>query len=298
MGARIRRPPPSRPMNCWIEKSDGTRVPLEANCYFGRSHANTIRLESPGASRRHAHIHAQQAENSTEYWLADLGSTNGTLRNGKRITLPCRLRDGDVVSILGESFVFRLEKKSTAPFYDTEAPATVPVRANPQCWLLMVDIKRFTNLSRQLDTDTLSLKVGVWLRQCRDAVEAAGGIVDKFLGDAIFAYWIHGPDASDKLGDALRALQQLQRQRDPDFRIVLHFAKPTMEGGAGGANNLSGQEVIYVFRLEKVCSALQTDSIVSDAAREALPADWPCEPLGEHPLDGFPGVHAVHRLAE
>jgi adenylate cyclase len=285
-------------MNCWIEKSDGSRIPIEANCYFGRSHANTIRLGSPGASRHHAHIHAQQAENSTEYWLADLGSTNGTLRNGKRITLPCRLRDGDVVSMLGESFVFRLEKKSTPPFYDTEAPATVPVRANPQCWLLMVDIKRFTNLSRQLDTDTLSLKVGTWLRQCRDAVESADGIVDKFLGDAIFAYWNHGPGAPAKVGAALRQLQQLQRLRDPDFRIVLHFAKPTMEGGAGGANNLSGQEVIYVFRLEKVCSALQADSIVSEAARVALAADWPCEPLGEHPLDGFPGVHTVHRLAE
>ena len=284
-------------MSSWIEKSDGSRVPLVADCYLGRSHTNTIRLESPSASRRHAHIHAQRTEYATEYWLADLGSTNGTLRNGKRITLPCRLKDRDVISILGESFVFRLETGSTSPLYVTEAPATVPVRATPECWLLMIDIKRFTNLARQCDSDTLSQKVGSWLRQCRDAIEASGGVIDKFLGDAVFAYWPHGPEAPVRVGTALRQLQQLQQLRDPDFRIVLHFARPTMEGGAGGANNLSGQEVIYVFRLEKVSSALQTDSIVSATARTALPADWSCAPLGEHPLDGFPGTHPVFELA-
>ena len=160
----------------------------------------------------------------------------------------------------------------------------------------MVDIKHFTTLSRQLDTDTLSLKVGTWLRQCRDAIESAGGVVDKFLGDAIFAYWIKSPTAPDQVGQALRQLIEVQRRRDPDFRIVLHYAQTTMEGGAGGANNLSGPEVIYVFRLEKVCSALEADSIVSDAARAALPAGWSCQSMGSHPLDGFPGDHAVHRL--
>jgi class 3 adenylate cyclase len=162
----------------------------------------------------------------------------------------------------------------------------------------MVDIKRYTNLSRQLDTDTLGLKVGTWLRQCRDTIESAGGVVDKFLGDAIFAYWKHSPEAPGQVAGTLRQLVQLQRLRAPDFRIVLHFAPVTLEGGAGGANNLSGPEVIYVFRLEKVCSGLLSDSIVSEAARASLPAACVCAPLGEHPLDGFPGVHAVHRLAD
>jgi adenylate cyclase len=283
-------------MNAWIETSDGKIIVVETNCYLGRSQANTVRLQAPGASRRHAHIHAQEADGRTEFWLADLGSTNGTLCNGKRITIPCRLKDGDRISILGEEFVFRVDHKSAVPFFSTDAPPTIPVRASRWCWLLMVDIKHFTTLSRQLDTDTLSLKVGTWLRQCRDAIESAGGVVDKFLGDAIFAYWIKSPTAPDQVGQALCQLIEVQRRRDPDFRIVLHYAQTTMEGGAGGANNLSGPEVIYVFRLEKVCSALEADSIVSDAARAALPAGWSCQSMGSHPLDGFPGDHAVHRL--
>ena len=64
----------------------------------------------------------------------------------------------------------------------------------------------------------------------------------------------------------------------------------------GGANNLSGPEVIYTFRLEKVCSGLGTDTIVSTAASAALSSSWSCESLGRHPLDGFPGSHEVFRL--
>jgi adenylate cyclase len=284
-------------MNAWIETSSGDRIEIEANCYFGRSQSNTVCLEALGASRRHAHIHAQQAESRTEYWLADLGSTNGTLCNGKRITIPHRLKDGDLINIMGECFVFRLDRKSAPPFPSSEAPTTMVVRANPVCWLLMVDIKRYTNLSRELDSNALSLKVGTWLRRCRDAVESAGGVVDKFLGDALFAYWKNTAEAPALVSRALSQLIEFQKQRDPDFRIVVHRAPVTLEGGAGGANNLSGPEIIYTFRLEKVCSGLGADTIVSAAASTALPVAWKCESVGRHPLDGFPGTHEVFRLA-
>jgi class 3 adenylate cyclase len=121
--------------------------------------------------------------------------------------------------------------------------------------------------------------------------------VDKFLGDAIFAYWPHGPVIPAAISEALHRLAELQRARDPDFRIVLHCAPVTISGGAGGADNLSGQQVISVFRMEKVCSKLGLDSIVSQSAAKALPGDCPCEPVGAHALDGFPGTHPMFRLA-
>jgi class 3 adenylate cyclase len=284
-------------MKAWIETPGGDRVEVAANCYLGRSSSNTVRLNSVAASRRHAHIHAQEAEHGTEYWIADLGSTNGTLRNGKRITIPCRLREGDRVDILEDSFTFHVESANLAASLESEAPDTVPVRAQQLCWLLMLDIKRYTILSRQLDTDTLSLKVGTWLRLVRDVIEAAGGVVDKFLGDAIFAYWKDDAQAPMRVAEALAKLVELQGARDPDFRIVLHHARTVMAGGAGGADNLSGPEVITVFRMEKVCSGLGLDSITSDSARAALPASCATVPVGSHPMDGFPGTHPMHRLA-
>ncbi|HUR56768.1 MAG TPA: adenylate/guanylate cyclase domain-containing protein [Opitutaceae bacterium] len=284
-------------MATWLESTRGERFPLEGNCSLGRSQGNTIRLNSAGASRRHAHIHAQQNDGRVEYWLADWGSTNGTLHNARRVTIPCLLKPGDRISILEDQFTFHQTTPAVMPEVEDSGSGPTKVwRSQELCWLLMVDIKGFTRLSQQLDADALSLKVGTWLRQCRDAIEAAGGVVDKFLGDAIFAYWTHNEQSARTVFAAVQQIAEIQKGRDPDFRIVLHRGDVILAGGAGGANNVSGPEVIAVFRMEKVCSKLNTDSIVSDTARRALPAEVCCQPVGEHPLDGFPGTFAFHRL--
>ena len=284
-------------MNAWIETTDGRRIPVESNCHFGRLSSNEVRLTSAGASRRHAHIHAQEMDGHLEYWLADLGSTNGTLLNGKRITIPTRLKSGDGIRIGDEEFTFKMEFNVFGSTVDTEIPPTVPVRASQQCWFLMVDVKGYTSLSTHLATDMLAQKVGTWICRCRDLIESNGGVVDKFLGDAIFAYWVHGDDRSRIVARVVRQLSALQQVRDPDFRLVLHRGPATISGGAGGADNLTGTDVIYVFRMEKVCSKLGLDSIVSAAALAALPPELSCEPVGLHPLDGFPGAHPFHKLA-
>ncbi len=286
-------------MNAWIETTEGGQIPLEMNCYFGRSHVNTVQLKSLAASRRHALIHHQHSENGAEYWLVDLGSTNGTLCNSRRITIPCRLKDGDAISILGENFTFRRSSESESgggSFRTAEAIETVKVRARQSCWMLMLDIKRFTVLSQQLDADTLGFKIGQWLRQSRDILETSGGVVDKFLGDAIFAYWKEEPGVAGRVVAALREVAAMQQARDPDFRLILHHGEATLEGGAGGADNLSGPDVIQVFRMEKVCSKLEVDSLLSEKAVAALAGTLPCSSVGSYPLDGFSGVFKLYRL--
>jgi len=51
-------------------------------------------LPCSAVSRRHARLYQQE----DEYWLEDLGSTNGTLLNGKKIA-NSRLKPGDVIRI-------------------------------------------------------------------------------------------------------------------------------------------------------------------------------------------------------
>ncbi len=285
-------------MNVWIETADGRRIPFQSNCYFGRSPSSTVLLNAAGASRRHAHIHAQEVDHRPEYWLADLGSTNGTICNGRRVTIPCRLRDYDVISMAGEQFTFRLDRQSLSPFGDTETPPTMPVRATQPCWLVMVDIKSFTRLARDMETNALALKVGTWLRNVRDIVEINGGTVDKFLGDAVFSYWLDGGGVSARVAGALSQLSTIQLTRDPDFRVVVHLGPVVLSGGAGGADNLSGSNVIYVFRMEKVSSALRTDTILSKTAAEGLKASFRTVSVGDFPLDGFDGKHELFKLKE
>ena len=52
-------------------------------------------------SRRHAEIRQEGAT----YWIVDLGSTNGTLLNGKRIERE-RLHDGDTITLGSSDVVF------------------------------------------------------------------------------------------------------------------------------------------------------------------------------------------------
>ena len=66
----------------WLEAADGTRHPIKGSCSLGRTAANTIVLESPKVSRRHALVHLQ---NIGELWLIDFGSSNGTFLNKRRI---------------------------------------------------------------------------------------------------------------------------------------------------------------------------------------------------------------------
>jgi len=63
----------------WLEAADGTRHPIKGSCSLGRTPANTIVLQSPKVSRRHALIHLQ---NIGELWLIDFGSSKGTFRIG------------------------------------------------------------------------------------------------------------------------------------------------------------------------------------------------------------------------
>jgi len=71
------------------------RLPLRVVSAIGRDAGNDVVINDEAASARHALIeHSDGA-----WWVADQGSTNGTLLNGARIARRERLRDGDLVEI-------------------------------------------------------------------------------------------------------------------------------------------------------------------------------------------------------
>ena len=58
---------------------------------IGRSpQATVVITDDPNVSRKHALV---QQESSGEYYLSDLGSRNGTQRNGLPVTAPVPLRE-------------------------------------------------------------------------------------------------------------------------------------------------------------------------------------------------------------
>ena len=69
---------------------------LDRDSYIiGREAGNEIVIEDPQVSRRHAQLTRQ----GTSYLIEDIGSTNGTYVNGKRVTAPVLLSNGDMIGL-------------------------------------------------------------------------------------------------------------------------------------------------------------------------------------------------------
>ena len=71
-----------------------TDYPLGDNNVLGRSTTASVRLADREVSRKHSQIDKE----GEDYILRDLGSSNGTFLNGKRIFGPSKLKDTDEVA--------------------------------------------------------------------------------------------------------------------------------------------------------------------------------------------------------
>ncbi|TLN08512.1 FHA domain-containing protein [bacterium] len=80
----------------------GQQIRLDRVIYIGRGEDNQVNLTGSFASHRHARIIFRAGN----YFLEDLGSTNGTYINGVRITDPMQLRDGDLIKVAGVALRF------------------------------------------------------------------------------------------------------------------------------------------------------------------------------------------------
>src|SRR2546421_9398198 len=134
----------------WLESPRLERISLRGNCSLGRSPKSAVVLESPKASRRHAIINLQ---NVGEFWLIDLGSSNGTFLNKRRVHQPVRLCDMDQITVGDSPFTFRQPEEITSELRTTIAQQTIRETANIPVWLLVADIENFTPLSRSMVSD-------------------------------------------------------------------------------------------------------------------------------------------------
>jgi len=278
----------------WLEAADGTQYPVHGSCSLGRTAANTIVLESPKVSRRHALIHLQ---NIGELWLIDFGSSNGTFLNKRRIHHPIRLRDGDHITISDQLLTFRQPVTISEEYKTDVMQRTLRELENIPCWLLVADIRGFTPLSRQLQSEDLDVLVGAWIFSCKEIIESRHGIVNKYLGDGFLAYWPDAATTPEEIVAVISALKELQRKKWPEFRFVVHFGAVAIGGVASmGEESLMGGEVNLIFRLEKLASSLGEPCCLSETACTKLQGLVPTRSLGEFELKGFEGKCAFFAL--
>ena len=79
-----------------------SEFPLTGRATLGRHPANTLRLADREVSKEHACIE----RSGNTYLVKDLGSSNGTYVNGRRIR-EHRLKDGDEITLGNSGLTFR-----------------------------------------------------------------------------------------------------------------------------------------------------------------------------------------------
>lgn len=161
---------------------------------IGRSPQNAICLPSDTVSRNHALI--KQSDDG-RFCVYDLGSRNGTLLNDRLVNAPLELHDGDKIRV-GEVTLVFTQKAPEANHASNHRPAvdnsTVVTFAMVQLTVLVVDIRDFTLLSRELGATKIAEMVHAYNSAAGTILDRSGAWTMKFIGDAVMAVWLRKDD--------------------------------------------------------------------------------------------------------
>lgn len=184
---------------------------------IGRSNSNDLVLDDQNASRRHAEI---RHHGGPRYRVTDIGSANGTWLNGRRLTVPKDLEDGDQV-VIGNIMMRFIAPEVVEGEGDVNTTTgsitgagmfqTALAMRNETVVILVSDIRGYTSMSEVLPNREFSRFISDWFREASEIIEKHGGVIDKFIGDAVMVYWsVRTPaDPSSEINASLQAARDM-----------------------------------------------------------------------------------------
>lgn len=247
-------------------------------CRIGRSENNTIVLNDHKVSRHHAML---QFSDTGLYYITDLGSSNGTLVNGMRITVPAILSPGDQITIGGYELLFQQESEPLRVVHLAEdgAQSTNIIVQQKLITVLVVDIRDFTVLAQRTDATVLAQITGTLFREGGLLLQQRGAWAQKYIGDAIMAVWVHKDWGDPNQEEFVRILDglwrltavtnRLQEQFDLDQPIRVGAGINTGLASIGNVGSIAasdytalGDVVNKAFRLESATRGAGCDVLI------------------------------------
>ena len=246
----------------------------EPSISIGRHPQCTVVLgDDPNVSRKHALV---QREASGEYYLSDLGSRNGTQRNGLPVTSPVSLRDGDSFTIGSHRFVFHQATAHAADEDDLQAPTDVLV-VERMITILVLDIRNYTGLARELGEARISELMNRLFHESGQLLKRQGSWAQKYIGDAVMAFWVHGdgggtPREVALLLESLVQLAGVIAQIAEDFELPrkLAFGAGINSGLAVTGNMGSAGLADHTAMGDAVNKAFRLETATKEVGREVL----------------------------
>jgi adenylate cyclase len=170
-----------------------------------------------------------------------------------------------------------------------------------EIFVLFSDLEGFTKMSHALEPEMVATLLNRYLEMLSQVVLDHGGVIDKFVGDAVVAFWgapIARPDDGTRAAEAAYAMwqagEEFRGSVDPGLppvgrtRVGMHFGEAVV-GNFGGASRIQytalGDSMNTAARLEAANKSLETRVLASREFVERSGLDW-WRPMGRVVLRG------------
>nr|WP_281435922.1 adenylate/guanylate cyclase domain-containing protein [Oricola nitratireducens] len=212
--------------------------------------------------------------------------------------------------VLQKQFSQFLSPEVVRHLAETDTAAALKVE-DREITAMLVDVRGFTAMSGALGADKAVEVVNHFLEIANREIFARGGTIDKYMGDAVLAFWnapLEAPDHADRAIDCARAIiaalkvanPQLQARGLPAIEVVA-----AIESGVCSVGNMGterridytaiGPAINMTSRLEAETKKMGQEMLIGPGA--AARTRFALTPLGEVHLRGMDKPCAVFRPA-
>jgi adenylate cyclase len=175
--------------------------------------------------------------------------------------------------------------------------------------VMFADLPGFTTLAEKYGPD-VEPYLTAFLTIATEAITREGGTVDKFIGDAVMAFWnaprelpdhaLRAARAADAIRTAMRTLPRPGGMAGgPVVRIGLNTGT-AMVGNIGSPDRLSytaiGDTVNIASRIEGLAKEHRIEIMISETTAIGLEAAFALRPVGETPIRGRAGKIRIFEI--
>jgi hypothetical protein len=293
-----------------LEFADARRSPVElpVDMVIGRAAGSRLRLYEAGVADKHAQI---TVDDQGAVWITDLGSPQGTLRNGARVEGKQLLADGDQIALGPTVLIFRAApaepKPAAAPPPGPVAarPAPAPVAAKPVAPAakiaagdrtmvpqeLPAEVKAFIKAREEAEAARKAQGPGVSVGKVEPeptdhrTVQMDSGEIDRLMK----AQGLSAPAPSPQA--AAKGTLQMDAAAIEAQLVSEHVIAPTSESGSKATTQMDADEVNRLWAEEQLRSRLDKPGATPAPAAKPTPAPAPA-PVSAKPLATAPTMMA------
>ena len=193
------------------------RIEIGTSLSIGRSSDNEIVVDEPTVSRNHALV----KQIGQKYYLIDVGSSNGTFKDAKRVHNPTLLENKSIVQCGNMQFIFY---DNSVDDGDDETQIAMTSSFVMDSIVLVADIKGYTAFTEAMDIRIVSKVMSKWFKQISGVIEETNGYIDSFIGDCVYARWDlenNFEDLAIKVLNTARKINEITRNITKDDTIIL-----------------------------------------------------------------------------